>query len=429
MTPVPVLPATPVERHKHWSQWTEFMVKTHGYVPWDVRLVTQFDFLQRFLALLPAGGRVLDVGAGQCEMKLFCEGFRYLAIDSAVGDAAWDYSRLSALSNVESLPFASGTFDGAINIWVAEHVRRPMAMVAEIARVLKPGGRLLAFLPFVVHEHQVPHDYYRFTRFGAAALLEDHGFEEVVVEPDSSLGFALAYEAVKHLNSLSGVAGLPAQWKQHLDNGLQVVSRLAREFAKEREFPSQAPGLSFLVMGVRRRQVPIAVAAVAAPPRSSRLPPPRPAPRRINVGCGNQRIPGFVGIDRVATPAADVVRDITRGLPFEDSSIDEIYCDNVLEHIGPGEDFIFVLNELYRVLKPGGLATIIVPDARSQAAWQDPTHHRAFVPRSALYWNQDLPWPRLYGITANFDVAVQEYGDRNTEAFLKFICRARPKKS
>jgi hypothetical protein len=99
----------------------------------------------------------------------------------------------------------------------------------------------------------------------------------------------------------------------------------------------------------------------------------------------------------------------------------------VLEHIGPNEDFIFVLNEFYRVLKPCGVATIIVPDGRSQAAWQDPTHQRAFVPRSALYWNQDLPWPKLYGITANFDVRVEEYGDPQTEAFLKFTCRARPK--
>jgi len=153
---------------------------------------------------------------------------------------------------------------------------------------------------------------------------------------------------------------------------------------------------------------------------------PAAAPR-LNVGCGNQIMPGWLGIDSVRTEATDIVRDITRGLPFADSSVAEIYCDNVLEHIGPNDDFVFVLNEFYRVLKPGGTAAIIVPDGRSQAAWQDPTHQRAFVPRSALYWNQDLQWPKLYGITANFDVDVQEYGDRETEAFLKFVCKARPK--
>jgi len=149
--------------------------------------------------------------------------------------------------------------------------------------------------------------------------------------------------------------------------------------------------------------------------------------RRLNVGCGNQRLDGWIGIDRVQTRATDIVRDVLRGLPFEDSSVDEILCDNFLEHIGPSEDLIFVLNEFYRVLKPEGIATIIVPDGRSQAAWQDPTHVRAFVPRSSLYWSQDLQWAKLYGITANFDVNVIEYGDRNAEAFLKFVCVARSK--
>src|SRR5207245_9422533 len=125
-------------------------------------------------------------------------------------------------------------------------------------------------------------------------------------------------------------------------------------------------------------------------------------------------------IDRVRPPATDVVRDLARGLPFDDGTVSEILCDNVLEHVGPVEDFIFILNEFYRVLAPGGVATIIVPDGRSQAAWQDPTHVRAFVPRSALYWNQDLQWPRLYGITADFDVVTEEYGDMATEAFLRF---------
>jgi predicted SAM-dependent methyltransferase len=411
---------TAVETAKGWTEWLDFMVKVHGYVPWDVRLVKQFEFLQDFTARLPPGGRVLDVGAGQCEMRRFFEGFRYVGADAAWGDPAWDYSHLDVIANVQRLPFPAGAFDGAINLWVAEHVRDPVAMAAEIGRVLKPGGWFLTFLPFVVHEHQTPHDYYRFTRFGAAALLEDNGFDEIRVVPDSSVGFAVAYEGVKHLNSLRNAAGLPPDWKKQLDVAADLLTRLAQHFAQERQFPAEAPALSYLAMGRKSQQ------DAAAPP-SGATPVRRQAPRRLNVGCGNQRKPGWIGIDKVQTPAVDIVRDLARGLPFEDSSVDEIYCDNVLEHIGPPEDFVFVLNEFYRVLKPGGLATIIVPDARSQGAWQDPTHVRAFVPRSALYWNQDLPWPKLYGITANFDVAVEEYGDRSTEAFLKFTCRARPR--
>jgi SAM-dependent methyltransferase len=216
---------------------------------------------------------------------------------------------------------------------------------------------------------------------------------------------------------------------------------MVKNLSAQTDFPVAAPGLSYLAMARKPENWagPARPSNVAAGKMSGSSAlgsrngaanrngaGPAAAPR-LNVGCGNQIMPGWLGIDSVRTEASDIVRDITRGLPFVDSSVAEIYCDNALEHIGPNDDFVFVLNEFYRVLKPGGTATIIVPYGRSQAAWQDPTHQRAFVPRSALYWNQDLQWPKLYGITANFDVEVQEYGDRETEAFLKFVCKARPK--
>ena len=425
---------TTLETTPAWQHWLEFMEKTHGYQRWDVRVATQFEFLQKFRSKLPAGSRLLDVGAGQGELKRIFGGVSYTGIDLAVGDAAWDYTKLDVVGDILRLPFQGETFDAATNLWVAEHVRDPARMVWEIARVLKPGGYLLLFVPFVVHEHQTPHDYFRFTRFGTAALLEDSGFEEIEVIPDSSLGFAVAYEGYKHLNSLQNAQGMPPKWKDPVQRAMQALSEMVMHFSSDRQFAPDQPSLNCLAIGRKRAGATATPEPPSQRPHSQRLVKaakpavPIPAPnRRLNVGCGNQRRPGWTGIDIAPTEATDVVRDITRGLPYDDSSVDEILCDNVLEHIGPNDDFIFVLNEFYRVLKPGGLATIIVPDGRSQAAWQDPTHQRAFVPRSALYWNQDLPWPKLYGITANFDVRVEEYGDRQTEAFLKFTCRARAK--
>lgn len=151
-----------------------------------------------------------------------------------------------------------------------------------------------------------------------------------------------------------------------------------------------------------------------------------PEPLRLNVGCGDDRIAGWVGIDKRMTEACDIVCDIGRErLPFTDGEVDEILADNVLEHIGPPEEFIHALNEFYRVLcKPGGRLTIIVPDGRSEAAWQDPTHVRAFVPRSALYWNQDSRWAKGYGITADFDVVHRCYREWS-EDYIRFTCVAR----
>jgi SAM-dependent methyltransferase len=55
--------------------------------------------------------------------------------------------------------------------------------VEELARVLAPGGRLLLVAPHEWEEHQQPHDYFRYTRYGLQYLLERAGFREIQVEP------------------------------------------------------------------------------------------------------------------------------------------------------------------------------------------------------------------------------------------------------
>lgn len=148
---------------------------------------------------------------------------------------------------------------------------------------------------------------------------------------------------------------------------------------------------------------------------------------KLNLGCGHKLLDGWINLD-ACDFGQEVVRDVTRGLPFSDDTFDEILADNLLEHIPPGDDSVFVMNEIYRVCRPGAKVTIIVPHALSQGAHQDPTHCNYFVPRSALYWNLDLPWPKMYGSTANFDVdKITVYGDPETEAFIRFELKARAK--
>lgn len=148
---------------------------------------------------------------------------------------------------------------------------------------------------------------------------------------------------------------------------------------------------------------------------------------RLNLGCGHQILDGWINLDR-SDFGQQVVRDVTRGLPFSDGTFDEILADNLLEHIPPGDDSVFVMNEIYRVCKPGAKVTVIVPHAFSQGAHQDPTHCNYFVPRSALYWNQDLPWPAMYGSTCDFDVSkIEVYGDQEKELFIRFELTARAK--
>jgi len=141
------------------------------------------DAVREFAASLPRNSRVLDAGAGEGNHQPFFSGHRYTALDLAVGDAAWDYSRLDVLGDLASLPFRSAAFDAALNIVTLEHVKEPQCVLSELGRALAPGGRLLLIAPHEWEEHQQPNDYFRYTRYGLAHLLRRAGFEEIEIRP------------------------------------------------------------------------------------------------------------------------------------------------------------------------------------------------------------------------------------------------------
>lgn len=133
----------------------------------------------------------------------------------------------------------------------------------------------------------------------------------------------------------------------------------------------------------------------------------------------------WVNLDIKALSGIDVVCDIRDGLPFEAEHFDFVLADNVLEHFA-SRDAIKLLNEIGRVLKVNCDAEIIVPDARSQGAFQDPTHLSFWVPRSVLYWNQEQsPYGGAFvGITANLVAQrIDQWGNREEEAFIRFVVR------
>lgn len=108
---------------------------------------------------------------------------------------------------------------------------------------------------------------------------------------------------------------------------------------------------------------------------------------KLNLGCGRKYLDGYVNCDAVASVQTDKVFDLNRTpYPFEPESVDEILMDNVLEHL---EDVVSVMEELHRILKPGGTATIIVPYGKSDWAFQDPTHRHFFTERSMDYFTRE----------------------------------------
>ncbi len=136
-----------------------------------------------FAASLPQGARVLDAGAGEGSYRRLFTRQRYTGIDLGIGDDQWDYTSLDAVADLTAIPFRDASFDAVVNIVTLEHVREPASVLLELSRVLRPGGRLLLVVPHEWEEHQTPHDYFRYTRYGLKYLLERSGFGSFEIEP------------------------------------------------------------------------------------------------------------------------------------------------------------------------------------------------------------------------------------------------------
>jgi len=139
--------------------------------------------ISEFASALPKGARVLDAGAGEGNYRDRFQAHRYCGLDLGVGDGEWDYSKLDVLGDLSLLPFRDGAFKATLNVVTLEHVKEPARVIEELARILEPGGRLLIIAPHEWEEHQQPHDYFRYTRYGLRYLLERAGFHHIQVEP------------------------------------------------------------------------------------------------------------------------------------------------------------------------------------------------------------------------------------------------------
>lgn len=125
---------------------------------------------------------------------------------------------------------------------------------------------------------------------------------------------------------------------------------------------------------------------------------------RLNLGACDRRIPGFLSVDIV--PPADFIVDLAGEWPWEDSSVAEVLAYDILEHL---PDKIHTMNELWRVMQPGGIARIQVPHATDgDGGHCDPTHRSFWTTSDFEYYHPGFAererFRRYYGIRADFRV-------------------------
>ena len=101
---------------------------------------------------------------------------------------------------------------------------------------------------------------------------------------------------------------------------------------------------------------------------------------KINLGCGQNPVPGYLNVDKYGEP--EILWDLEQfPWPWEDNSVEEILLTHVLEHIGEETGtHIKILKELYRICRDGALVRITVPHPRHDDFMNDPTHVRVITP-------------------------------------------------
>lgn len=134
-------------------------------------------------------GEVLDVGCGTKPYRHLIPATRYVGLDVDTPEAR-RRGGADVFYDGKVFPFSDGGFDAVLCSQVFEHVFTPQKFLAEIHRVLRPGGRLLLSVPFVWDEHEQPADFGRYSSFGLRAVLIEAGFE--IVEARKSLPDARA---------------------------------------------------------------------------------------------------------------------------------------------------------------------------------------------------------------------------------------------
>lgn len=177
-------------------------MKIHDILAFNPSRYYLLLFLTEAAQSIQPGHRVLDAGAGDVPYKKLFSHSRYETTDKGL---AYQTSRLDYVSDLTALPLQSGTYDHIICTQVMEHIAEPSAMLAEFYRVLKPGGKLWLSAPLSYPEHQIPHDYFRYTQFGLCYLHKKAGFTLDRIKPLEGLLGTLAYQCQK------GALWLPLQ--------------------------------------------------------------------------------------------------------------------------------------------------------------------------------------------------------------------------
>ncbi len=155
------------------------------------------------------------------------------------------------VASAYEMPFKDGEFDIVVCVAVLEHFDDPHRAIAEIYRVLKPGGRIIISVPFLFPIHDAPGDYWRFTKYGLAKMFERGWYiQELSAETNINEAFAvllqrIGYQVNFRFNKFFKVLIFGLAWV--LMHAPRLTKKVYGEIQKKREEPDAFTSSFFLV--------------------------------------------------------------------------------------------------------------------------------------------------------------------------------------
>lgn len=201
------------------------MTKAQGGAVGMANEATRLAWIERIMAGLPDGIRLLDAGAWERRYAPLCGRFDYAAQDVAAyegrGDGKGlqtgtrDHAGLDLVCDITDVPEPDASFDAVLCTEVLEHLPEPVAALRELARLLKPGGTLVLTAPFCSLTHYAPYHYQSgYNRYFYEHHLPRCGFEVLALEANGNFFEYLAQELRRvHTVADRYAAARPRKWE------------------------------------------------------------------------------------------------------------------------------------------------------------------------------------------------------------------------
>ncbi|MEM7031235.1 MAG: class I SAM-dependent methyltransferase [Chloroflexota bacterium] len=174
------------------SSWYKQTYRYNGY--------NRAAWMQQQAANVPAGCQVLDVGAGTGRYRPLFNHCEYKAQDFGQEPGTIGiYTPLDYESDITNIPVDDQSFDVVICTEVLEHVPEPILALKEIARILRPGGKLLLTAPLMSFLHQEPYHFYGgYTPHWYEKFLTEFGLTIESIEPNQGFFSFFGQESVRY---------------------------------------------------------------------------------------------------------------------------------------------------------------------------------------------------------------------------------------